>query len=678
MTPTLDISALKQSLATRWEDALATLGGCPAELLDGKHHPCPKCGGTDRFRYFNDGTGGAYCNQCFNSENADGISTLRWLTGRSFPEVLKDLEQYLGNGHSNGNGKTSTTKQPTKSYATPQEVFDTVYHNLGKRSGDWLYLNADCDLVGWIARWDTPSGKEIRPASRIAGGRWIAAGMPEPWPLYCLPELADAKRVYVCEGEKATDAARSIGLTATTSPHGSKSAAKADWTPLAGKEIIILPDNDAAGKFYVEAVKAILAKLTPLPSVKVVELPGLPEAGDIVEWIDAHGDAAEPEAMRVEIEAMASAAEETSDEKLPAFAKMLSSAELVALDTRPKFLIQNVLVEGMPAIIGGKSKALKTSIMLDAAVSLGSGRPFLNSFSVSEKMPVAVWSGESGPPTIRAKAIAIAESKGVFLQDCPILWNFALPKLSRDDHLEIMRDIIKKNRVAVSFIDPLYLALLNAQTANQAGNLFAMGNALEGLSRLSQELNTTIVLLHHFRKSATESDEPCSLEMLSQSGVGEWARGWILLQRQNPFTGDGKHELLMRTGSSVGFGGLYSVSIDEGVLGDDFTGRQWEVTVSNAGDYREVAKQREQTRRDECRKARESENLETDRREVVAAALKLKRPESKTGLRELSACGHTRFNRAFASLVADGTFQEATIDKPNGQKYPAWRLRDEQ
>ncbi|MCC6126901.1 MAG: AAA family ATPase [Pirellulales bacterium] len=362
----------------------------------------------------------------------------------------------------------------------------------------------------------------------------------------------------------------------------------------------------------------------------------------------------------------------------PAFAKMLSSAELVALDTRPKFLIQNVLVEGMPAIIGGKSKAMKTSIMLDMAVSLGSGRPFLNSFTVAEKMPVAVWSGESGEATIRAKAISIAESKGVFLQDTPTFWNFALPKLSRDDHLDIMGGIITKNRIAVSFVDPLYLALLNAQTASQAGNLFAMGNALEGLSRLSQELKTTIVLLHHFRKTPADTDEPCSLEMLSQSGVGEWARGWILLQRQNPFTGDGKHELLMRTGSSVGFGGLYSVAVDEGVMGEDFTGRKWEVSVSNAGDFREIAKQREQFRRDEHKKKREAENLEADRQEIATAAVKLNRPESKTGLRELVACGHTRFNRAFASLVADGTFQEAEIEKPNGQKYPAWGLREEQ
>ncbi len=83
--------------------------------------------------------------------------------------------------------------------------------------------NTEGKPVGVVVRWDRPGGKDIRPVSRNGEG-WIIGGMPGPRPLYRLPDLADAKRVYVCEGEKAADAARSIGLIATTSPHGSKSA----------------------------------------------------------------------------------------------------------------------------------------------------------------------------------------------------------------------------------------------------------------------------------------------------------------------------------------------------------------------------------------------------------------------------------------------------------------------
>lgn len=133
--------------------------------------------------------------------------------------------------------------------------------------------------------------------------------MPGPRPLYGLPELATARRVVICEGEKAADAARSIGFTATTSAGGSQAATKSDWRPLAGKEVWILPDNDASGRKYAETVAGILTKLSPAPVVGIFELPGLPEAGDIVDWIDGHGDAAEPDGMREEIAALAQAIE---------------------------------------------------------------------------------------------------------------------------------------------------------------------------------------------------------------------------------------------------------------------------------------------------------------------------------------------------------------------------------
>ena len=110
----------------------------------------------------------------------------------------------------------------------------------------WTYHNGDGQPVGIVLRWDTPKGKEIRPVSRTDAG-WVIEAMPAPRPLYGLPELAKADRVFITEGEKAADAARSLGFTATTSAGGSKAPHQADWHPLAGKECVILPDNDDAG-----------------------------------------------------------------------------------------------------------------------------------------------------------------------------------------------------------------------------------------------------------------------------------------------------------------------------------------------------------------------------------------------------------------------------------------------
>jgi hypothetical protein len=195
------------------------------------------------------------------------------------------------------------------SFATADEAIHELERRHGPSTSQWTYRDSSGVVVGVVVRWDLPDGgKEIRPVS-LHGDHWRIAGMPNPRPLYRLEDLRDAKRVYVCEGEKAVEAARSLGLVATTSAHGSKSPDKTDWSPLAEKEVVLLPDNDPAGLEYAEAVIGLLERLKPAPTIKVVALPDLPEKGDIVEWIESHGDAAEPESMRDELEQLADGAD---------------------------------------------------------------------------------------------------------------------------------------------------------------------------------------------------------------------------------------------------------------------------------------------------------------------------------------------------------------------------------
>ncbi|MBL8964597.1 MAG: DUF3987 domain-containing protein [Phycisphaerae bacterium] len=180
----------------------------------------------------------------------------------------------------------------------------------GPRSTTWTYHNAAGDPVGLVIRWNTPTGKEVRPVSRKADGSgWCIGGMPTPRPLYRLPDLLATKpgdRVYVTEGEKAADAARAVGLMATTSPHGSKSAGKADWSPLAGRDVVILPDNDRAGEQYAADVArlCIAAGARSVRIVRLVELwADLPEGGDMADLVEHRGGDVDP--IRAEVEALA-------------------------------------------------------------------------------------------------------------------------------------------------------------------------------------------------------------------------------------------------------------------------------------------------------------------------------------------------------------------------------------
>lgn len=199
--------------------------------------------------------------------------------------------------------RRDTTRKPRTVYVSAEAAIASLERMEGSTAGRWPYHDANGEAVGWVCRWDKPDGEKTFRQIALFPDGWRAVGMPEPHPLYRLPELSKPGRVFVCEGEKAADAARSIGLVATTSPGGAKAGKKADWYPLAGREVVILPDNDRAGREYAEDVAGILTSLAPPAIVRIVDLPGLPEKGDIVEWIELHENKDES-VMRSQLESL--------------------------------------------------------------------------------------------------------------------------------------------------------------------------------------------------------------------------------------------------------------------------------------------------------------------------------------------------------------------------------------
>jgi predicted RNA-binding Zn-ribbon protein involved in translation (DUF1610 family) len=185
-----------------------------------------------------------------------------------------------------------------------------------RETGRWPYHAADDKLVAYVLRFDpidAPAPGEPAPAKtylpiHLDGQGWRVGDPGGLWPLYRLPDLlATAGSVLVCEGEKSADAGRSIGLLCTTSAHGAKSPQKSDWTPLAGREVIIMPDNDQAGLEYANDVAALVTGLNPPATARILKVPNLPEKGDLADFCDAR-DAHDPEILRAEIESLAASA----------------------------------------------------------------------------------------------------------------------------------------------------------------------------------------------------------------------------------------------------------------------------------------------------------------------------------------------------------------------------------
>lgn len=238
-----------------------------------KREVCPVCGKPDWCSVVGP-EGAIEAAVCMREESANARANGGWF------HRLRESSDWQPPAQRDG-------KQP-RTFATAAEAMAALEKSLGPKSRVWKYFNAAGEPVGVVARWDRSTGsKEIRPVSRAAGG-WIIGAMPER-PLYCLPEIKPAQAVFVVEGEKAADAIRSLDLVATTSSGGSAAATKTDWAPLAGKTIVVWPDNDQPGEKYLATVVGLLSKLSPRPVVSVIRPEGMADKADAADWLAAGG-----------------------------------------------------------------------------------------------------------------------------------------------------------------------------------------------------------------------------------------------------------------------------------------------------------------------------------------------------------------------------------------------------
>lgn len=165
------------------------------------------------------------------------------------------------------------------------------------------YTSQDGQPLYWRIRAKHPDGaKWIRPMKLNGVGYTLgepaADVFPKGKPLYRLHDLCarPAEVVIVTEGELKADRLSALGLLVTTSG-AADSAAKADWQPLSGRDVVIWPDHDEAGQRYAEAVAAVLAPLGCKLRLVDVQALGLPAKGDAADWLDMHPEATSADVM---------------------------------------------------------------------------------------------------------------------------------------------------------------------------------------------------------------------------------------------------------------------------------------------------------------------------------------------------------------------------------------------
>lgn len=129
------------------------------------------------------------------------------------------------------------------------------------------YRRVDGSLIGYVLRHELRGGDKETPMVmwvRRENGKecWCRFPFPKPRPLYGLDKLGDSKLVIVVEGEKCRDALyRATGRCVVSWAGGTQGVKHTDWSPLAGRNVVVWPDADKPGLGTADEIAAIVSGL---------------------------------------------------------------------------------------------------------------------------------------------------------------------------------------------------------------------------------------------------------------------------------------------------------------------------------------------------------------------------------------------------------------------------------
>lgn len=311
------IEDLKLAAAGRWRDIVVD-SGIDATLLDGRNHPCPRCGGRDRFAVFSDflQRGSAHCRACFNSETVprpgDGIATLQWSLDCDTSAAVRWVSDWL-----------DPTESPllterrfvhctvpllhSSSHGSQLASFaESCYQAM--RSAWWSRLEMILALpsaalerlrVGWSSEHNATTWPMVDSSQQVVGIRLRCMQTGRKWSvkggragLFVPAELSNTlERLFIAEGPTDTAAMLAVGFDCIGRP--SCNGAIAITTNLVNKlrpsECVIVADNDAnrAGRRGAQSLAAAL--VTSCPRVRIISPPN--SINDARDWVRNGGTA---------------------------------------------------------------------------------------------------------------------------------------------------------------------------------------------------------------------------------------------------------------------------------------------------------------------------------------------------------------------------------------------------
>lgn len=357
------------------------------------------------------------------------------------------------------------------------------------------YPDEDGHLVYQVVR-RYPKGFRQRRPDPNRPGHWIYNMKGVRRVLYRLPQVLAAvktgERLWIVEGEKDADALANLGLTATTSPMGAGKWRSEYSKSLEGARVVVLPDNDEAGR---EHARDVVKSLLPMAAeVRILELP-VAEKGDVSDWLLSGGTADE-------LKELADAAPLVTE--IPA-ARSKRKLGIRLSDVQPEkveWLWPGHIPLGKLTIIDGDPSLGKSNLSLDIAARVTTGRDMPDGQAGLEiPYGVVILAGEDGlADTIRPRFDAAGgDARRVLsltlVPDTPT--DDRLASLPEDLHF--LEEAVGDVNAKLVIVDPL-MAFLSDDIDTHKDQ--STRSALSRLALFASKTGAAVLLIRHLTKTA--------------------------------------------------------------------------------------------------------------------------------------------------------------------------------
>jgi len=355
------------------------------------------------------------------------------------------------------------------------------------------------------------TGKPKKQFRQFMNGR---QGIPEPRPLYNIPNILTSDTVIWVEGEKCADALSQLGYVATCTIGGSgmlseNTASKFDFTPLRNKNVILWPDNDAAGKRLAGIVEA-QAKEAGAKSTLMLQIPSTQEE----KW-----DAADAIEQEFNVEAFIKSHESKVKKPISLLDdSLLIDKYFVGSAPEQKFLIGDTIPLGVPVVFAAAGDSGKGMMTLDLAMKVASGASMQNSFGglVAEHGDAIILTAEDDKDEMHRRISRLDPQKyrehydhklrilplpnlgGVF----PVMQKIDNSYEMGAEFARVYEQMLTMTRLKLIVIDPLASFVHADVNADPAAGAAFMGM----LAQMATETGATVMVNHHMAK--IKDDKP--------------------------------------------------------------------------------------------------------------------------------------------------------------------------